>query len=59
LARWAIREWDAISLTGARATAAVALVVTPGVPPGTILLDDVTFVQRRPAGELHGDRGRP
>jgi transitional endoplasmic reticulum ATPase len=39
-----IREWDAISLTGARTTAAVAgLVVTPGVPPGTILLDDVTL----------------
>jgi transitional endoplasmic reticulum ATPase len=39
-----IREWDAISLTGSRTTAAVAgLVVTPGVPPGTILLDDVTL----------------
>src|SRR4051794_34791666 len=39
-----IREWDAISLTGARTTAAVAgLVTTPDVPPGTILLDDVTL----------------
>jgi transitional endoplasmic reticulum ATPase len=39
-----VREWDAISLTGTRTTAAVAgLVTTPDVPPGMVLLDDVTL----------------
>jgi transitional endoplasmic reticulum ATPase len=38
-----IREWDAVSLTGARTTAAVVGVAGPGTPVGTALLDDVTL----------------
>ncbi|CAJ1585762.1 AAA family ATPase [[Mycobacterium] wendilense] len=38
-----IREWDAVSLTGARTTAAVVGLAGPGVPAGTALLDDVTL----------------
>ncbi len=38
-----IREWDAVSLTGSRTTAAVAGLAGPGVPAGTVLLDDVTL----------------
>jgi transitional endoplasmic reticulum ATPase len=38
-----IREWDAVSLTGSRTTAAVAGLAGPEVPAGTILLDDVTL----------------
>ncbi len=38
-----IREWDAISLTGSRTTAAVAGVAPAGTPAGTALLDDVTL----------------
>jgi transitional endoplasmic reticulum ATPase len=38
-----IREWDAVSLTGSRTTAAVAGLADPGVPAGTVLLDDVTL----------------
>jgi transitional endoplasmic reticulum ATPase len=38
-----IREWDAVSLTGSRSTAAVAGVAPAGTPTGTALLDDVTM----------------
>ncbi len=38
-----IREWDAVSLTGSRTTAAVAGLAPPGTPAGTALLDDVTL----------------
>ncbi|WP_156687745.1 AAA family ATPase [Mycobacterium sp. Marseille-P9652] len=38
-----IREWDAISLTGSRTTAAVAGLAGPDTPVGTALLDDVTL----------------
>ena len=43
IAALGIREWDAVSLTGARTTAAVVGVAGPGVPAGTALLDDVTL----------------
>ena len=42
IAALGIREWDAVSLTGSRTTAAVAG-VAPGTPAGTALLDDVTL----------------
>jgi len=38
-----IREWDAVSLTGARTTAAVAGLAGPDTPVGIVLLDDVTL----------------
>jgi transitional endoplasmic reticulum ATPase len=38
-----IREWDAVSLTGSRSTAAVAGLADRGIPVGTVLLDDVTM----------------
>ncbi|MBI3214521.1 MAG: AAA family ATPase [Mycobacterium sp.] len=38
-----IREWDAVSLTGARTTAAVVGLAGPDTPAGTALLDDVTL----------------
>ncbi len=38
-----IREWDAVSLIGARTTAAVVGLAGPDVPAGTALLDDVTL----------------
>ncbi|MEE6175600.1 AAA family ATPase [Mycobacterium sp. 050134] len=38
-----IREWDAVSLTGSRTTAAVVGLTGPGSPVGTALLDDVTL----------------
>ncbi len=38
-----IREWDAVSLTGSRTTAAVAGLAAPDTPVGTVLLDDVTL----------------
>jgi transitional endoplasmic reticulum ATPase len=38
-----IREWDAVSLTGARTTAAVVGLAGAGTPAGTALLDDVTL----------------
>ncbi|MCI4673660.1 AAA family ATPase [Candidatus Mycolicibacterium alkanivorans] len=41
IAALGIREWDAVSLTGSRTTAAVAGVAPPGTPAGTALLDDV------------------
>ncbi|MBV9512850.1 MAG: AAA family ATPase, partial [Mycobacteriaceae bacterium] len=43
IAALGIREWDAVSLTGVRTTAAVAGLAGPDVPAGTILLDDVTL----------------
>ena len=43
MAALGIREWDAVSLTGSRTTAAVAGVAPAGIPPGTALLDDVTL----------------
>ncbi|MEV0947955.1 AAA family ATPase [Rhodococcus sp. NPDC049939] len=43
LAALGIREWDAISLIGARRTAAVAGHAPAGIPTGTALLDDVTM----------------
>jgi transitional endoplasmic reticulum ATPase len=38
-----IREWDAVSLTGARTAAAVAGLAGPDTPAGVVLLDDVTL----------------
>jgi len=43
IAALGIREWDAVSLTGSRTTAAVAGVVNADTPAGTALLDDVTL----------------
>jgi transitional endoplasmic reticulum ATPase len=43
IAALGIREWDAVSLTGSRSTAAVAGVAPAGTPTGTALLDDVTL----------------
>lgn len=38
-----IREWDAVSLTGSRTTAAVAGLADPDTPVSIVLLDDVTL----------------
>ncbi|UQX11956.1 AAA family ATPase [Candidatus Mycobacterium methanotrophicum] len=43
IAALGIREWDAVSLTGARTTTAVAAVAGPQTPFGIVLLDDVTL----------------
>lgn len=43
IAALGLREWDAVSLTGSRTTAAVVGVAGPEVPTGTALLDDVTL----------------
>ncbi|MDX1883539.1 AAA family ATPase [Mycolicibacterium sp. 120270] len=43
IAALGIREWDAVSLTGSRTTAAVAGIAPEGTPAGTALLDDVTL----------------
>ncbi|GAB1814137.1 AAA family ATPase [Mycobacterium sp. MUNTM1] len=43
IAALGIREWDAVSLIGARTTAAVAGLAGPDTPVGTVLLDDVTL----------------
>ncbi len=43
IAALGIREWDAVSLTGSRMTAAVVGVAPSGTPAGTALLDDVTL----------------
>ncbi|NLG54077.1 MAG: AAA family ATPase [Rhodococcus sp.] len=43
LAALGLREWDAITLVGARTTAAVAGRAPAGFPTGTVLLDDVTM----------------
>jgi transitional endoplasmic reticulum ATPase len=38
-----VREWDAVSLTGSRTTAAVAGLAGPDTAVGIVLLDDVTL----------------
>jgi transitional endoplasmic reticulum ATPase len=43
IAALGIREWDAVSLTGSRTTAAVVGTAPAGTPTGTALLDDVTL----------------
>ncbi|KUI12992.1 ATPase [Mycobacterium sp. GA-1285] len=43
IAALGIREWDAVTLTGSRTTAAVAAEAPAGIPAGTALLDDVTL----------------
>ncbi|MUL81815.1 MULTISPECIES: AAA family ATPase [unclassified Mycolicibacterium] len=43
IAALGIREWDAVSLTGSRTTAAVVGLAPGGTPTGTALLDDVTL----------------
>jgi transitional endoplasmic reticulum ATPase len=43
IAALGLREWDAVSLTGARTTAAVVGIAPAGTPAGTALLDDVTL----------------
>lgn len=43
IAALGLREWDAVSLTGARTTAAVVGIAGTGTPVGTALLDDVTL----------------
>ena len=43
IAALGIREWDAVSLTGSRSTAAVAALANRDIPVGTVLLDDVTM----------------
>ena len=43
IAALGIREWDAVSLTGSRTTAAVAGLAGKDTPVGTALLDDVTL----------------
>jgi len=43
LAALSLREWDAISLTGARTVTSVVAKASDDVPPGTLLLDDITF----------------
>ncbi|WP_375486624.1 AAA family ATPase [uncultured Mycobacterium sp.] len=51
IAALGIREWDAVSLTGSRTTAAVAGMAGADTPVGTILLDDLTLSN---AGLLEG-----
>ncbi|WP_297616913.1 AAA family ATPase [Nocardia sp.] len=43
LAALGLREWDGVSLIGARRTAAVVAVAPAGTPAGVVLLDDVTL----------------
>lgn len=43
IAALGIREWDAVSLTGSRSTAAVVGAAAGDTPPGVALLDDVTL----------------
>ncbi|WP_132992350.1 AAA family ATPase [Gordonia zhaorongruii] len=38
-----LTEWDAIGVTGARTVASVVARADDGTPPGTVLLDDITF----------------
>ncbi|WP_424184053.1 AAA family ATPase [Actinokineospora sp. G85] len=38
-----LRQWDAVRLTGARVSAALAAVGDPGLAPGVVLVDDVTM----------------
>lgn len=42
LAALSLREWDAVSIVGARRTAAV-VAQAPDIATGTVLLDDITF----------------
>ena len=43
LAALSLREWDAVSITGSRVTAAVVAAAGDTTPTGTVLLDDITF----------------
>ncbi|OMC42459.1 AAA family ATPase [Mycobacterium sp. IS-1264] len=43
IAALGIREWDAVSLTGSRTTAAVAGLADQDIPVSIVLLDDVTL----------------
>lgn len=43
LAALGLRSWDAVTLTGARVTAALAVAGAPGAPHGQARLDDVTL----------------
>ena len=43
IAALGIREWDAVSLTGSRSTAAVAGVAARAAPAGTARLEDVSM----------------
>lgn len=43
IAALGLREWDAVSLLGARTTAAVVGIAPAGTPAGVALLDDVTL----------------
>ncbi|MEO9326539.1 AAA family ATPase [Gordonia aurantiaca] len=38
-----LREWDAVSITGARVTAAVVAATDPSAPTGVALLDEILF----------------
>ena len=38
-----LRSWDAVTLTGARVTTALAAPAAPGVAPGQATVDDVTL----------------
>ena len=38
-----LRSWDAVTLTGARVTTALAAPASPGAPPGQATVDDVTL----------------
>lgn len=39
-----LRQWDAVTLTGARVSAALAAAANGPNPPGVLLLDDITLV---------------
>ncbi|WOC12692.1 AAA family ATPase [Gordonia sp. MP11Mi] len=43
LAALSLTEWDAIGMTGARAMTAVVASAGSDIPPGVLLLDDITF----------------
>ncbi|HEY0636344.1 MAG TPA: AAA family ATPase [Pseudonocardiaceae bacterium] len=43
LAALGLRQWDAVTLTGARTSAALAAAAPDDAPPGVALLDDVTL----------------
>ncbi|SOJ53151.1 ATP-dependent zinc metalloprotease FtsH [Mycobacterium simulans] len=54
IAALGIREWDAVSLTGSRTTAAVAGLAGQDIPVGTVLLDDVTLSNAGLRGDTAG-----
>ena len=56
IAALGIREWDAVSLTGARTTATVVGVAPSGTPAGMALLDDVTLSNAGLRENTHRDR---